>query len=140
MSAGLKPWRVTPSKPEWQVFTEPQNVFRPELCAQLTHDAIAAALLEAKWTFAKSMPQWPHSYTLRQNWSSSIPWENVVQFMRDAGRLGWFGRAKTPRMYWILGGEIFWTMGCHLDVTYVINRAADDRAPYYFIDRGDGAS
>lgn len=66
------------------------------------------------------MPKWPHFYILRENWQDAIPWENVVQFMRDTGYRGHFN--KTPRMYWRFGEFKYWSMGYGIDITTVINR------------------
>lgn len=86
-----------------------------------TYPQIAEALLNSTFTFAKTMPQIPHFYTLRKDWQQAIPFEDVVQFIRDHGYVQKFG--KTPYTYLEVNGLRYWTMGAPLSETILINRA-----------------
>lgn len=117
-------------------YNDPQNTYRPGLV--LTDEQVGQALDAHVWTFARTMPQWPHFYTVREHWTSEIPWENVVQFIRERGFKGWFGKGKAPRRYWLWKGQLYWT--CSLDPKNlpkegVINRAPDQPADYFHIER-----
>lgn len=96
---------------------------------RLNPEIVGAALLAHDWRFARTMPQYPHWYTLRKNWTGPMPWENVVQFLRDDGRRGRFnGRRNT---YWTFQGMRYWSMGAPLGITILINRDHDRPAPYF---------
>jgi len=40
---------------------------RERSATELGPEVVQAALEAQAWTFAKTMPQWPHWYTLRRN-------------------------------------------------------------------------
>ncbi|MFY8163226.1 MAG: hypothetical protein ACOVKC_03210 [Brevundimonas sp.] len=122
-----EPLRILPHRHFEPTFSEPHNVYDPQLL--LLPGQIDAALNAHTWAFAKTMPEWPHSYLVRKNWSDPIPWENVVQFIRIYGRVARFNR-RHRRMYWCWGGFRYWTMGCALNVTSIINRDDDVPVPY----------
>ncbi|MBL8549240.1 MAG: hypothetical protein JNJ73_04600 [Hyphomonadaceae bacterium] len=112
-------WRNRNPEPP---LNDPHNKFNAELAAKLTHEEVAAQLLAHDWKFARTMPQWPHEYTLRKNWNGSIPFENVVQFLRDHGRHARWGKARAKRIYWDHDGYEYWSMGASLSETTLINR------------------
>lgn len=71
-------------------------------------------LLEtAQWTFARSMPQNPHWYTLRKRWENDDDFVAVVLFIRKYGYVerfpdpvkGW------PYIQFNVNGFKYWTMG-----------------------------
>lgn len=82
----------------------------------------------ARWQFAKTMPQWPHEYTVR-SWAP----ERVADFERMAAltrRLGvvkpWPYDSAQPRYhhaYWEIDGWEYWIMDGPISETEVINRA-----------------
>jgi hypothetical protein len=76
------------------------------------------------------MPQWPHEWVRRQKWEGDLPWENVVQYLRDHGRLGFFGKGRLKRHYWSYAGKRYWSLGWGLSVTAIINRDDDVPVPY----------
>jgi hypothetical protein len=84
---------------------------------------VEAALLLRRWIFAKTMPQNPHEYTLRKAWDADVPFEAVVQYIRDHGYDMKFG----GRNYRCLdvGKHRYWTMGAALAQTTLINRAVN---------------
>lgn len=98
--------------------------------SELTFDDVAAALLSHEWKFAKTMPQSPHWYTLRKHWNHPIPFEAVVQFIRDNSYGVKFGRTTYRCMD--INGQRYWSMGAPLSETILINRTHNERSdvPY----------
>jgi hypothetical protein len=82
---------------------------------------VVAALLASEWTFAKSMPLYPHWYTLRKAWTAKVPFGEVVQYIRDHGVMRNFGGATYT--YFDHDSWTYWTMGASLPDTILINRA-----------------
>lgn len=94
--------------------------------------------LEAEgWTFAKTMADNPHWYTLRDTWVSpdmdgSDPWKDFYAcclFIRTEGETEWFPSVSDgfPYVGLRLGEFYYWTMGYPLrghraGPTYLINR------------------
>ena len=114
------------------------NTFDEAIHPTLTRDAVGAEILAHTFVFARTMPQWPHEYILRKNWTSEIPWENVVQFLRDDGVTGWFGEARAKRKYWRYAGKRYWTMGDTLAGATLINRDEDVPVDYLTLEGDDG--
>lgn len=87
-----------------------------------------AYIAKARWQFAKTMPQWPHEYTVRA-WRPDLErgfFDFVVRIRRDGVVKPWPRDAATPRYhhsYLELDGWEYWTMGAPLPETTVINRA-----------------
>lgn len=73
------------------------------------------------WKFAKTMPQIPHFYTLRYTARDADEFESAVQFIRDNGYTGRFGR--TDYRYYDVNGWKYWTMGAPIKETILVNRA-----------------
>lgn len=92
-------------------------------------DDVAAALLESRWIFAKTMPEAPHWYTLRKHWKAPIPFDDVVGFIREHGYRRRYGRSRFT--YLNINGMKYWTMGAPIPATILINRAEiEDIHPY----------
>lgn len=91
---------------------------------EITFDDVAETLLSCKWTFAKTMPNNPHEWTLRKTWpAEGVSFEDAVVFIRKRGRDLWFGRRKYTVLD--LNGKRYWTMGAPLGDTILINRASN---------------
>ncbi len=92
-----------------------------------TADDARAYIAEARWQFAKTMPQWPHEYTVRE-WRPDLErqfFEFVFLIRRDGVVKPWPRDAPHPRYhhtYLELDGRDYWTMGAPLPETTVINR------------------
>ncbi len=87
-----------------------------------------AYIAKVRWQFAKTMPQWPHEYTVRQ-WRMELEqeFEAFARLIRVAGVVKpWPRAAARPRYhhaYLSIDGWEYWTMGEPIEVTAVINRA-----------------
>ena len=70
---------------------------------------IADALLRQNWVYAKTQPQNPHEYCLREGWSADYPFEDAVLHIRQNG----FGQVfdGQPYTYFYIDGYQYWTMG-----------------------------
>lgn len=90
---------------------------------------VAEALERRRWIYAKTMPQCPHWYCLRKEWRIELPFEQVVQYIRDVGYWEKYGRNRYVRLN--VNGYKYWSMGAPLPATILINRAKIERpAPY----------
>ncbi len=84
-------------------------------------DFLRAFVSDRRWTFAKTMPENPHWYTVRQ-WQPDRQeeFEEFVRLLRKYGSDEVFG-GKLYR-YLDLDAFHYWTMGAPLSGTTVINR------------------
>jgi hypothetical protein len=73
----------------------------------------------SKWTFAKTMPKWPHEYIVREKVDESL-FIILVRYIRDNGYEGMF--YKKIITYFNDGEFIYWDMGGSLEETGIINR------------------
>jgi hypothetical protein len=93
-----------------------------------TADDARAYIAEVRWQFAKTMPQWPHEYTVR-TWRPELEREFVefvVLIRREGAVKAWPRDAARPRYhhaYLALDGWEYCTMGEPIPETTVINRA-----------------
>ena len=83
-------------------------------------DRIKAFIESSEWRYAKSMPQLPHSYVLRE-WSDEIEFQYFVQAVRDHGYQKNF--FKRVFIYLEIDGYKYWSMGAPVNETTVLNRA-----------------
>lgn len=77
--------------------------------------ALTATLTTARWQFAKTMPQWPHVYTVRDWWDADDAFTEACELIEERGRvLAW---PRPPRLaryhnsYLVLAPLKFWAMG-----------------------------
>lgn len=74
-----------------------------------------------KWQFAKSMPQTPHEYTVREWAIDDDVFDNAVAFIRENGvDEDFYGKRYS---YVHIGDWKYWTMGNPIIDTRIINRA-----------------
>jgi SAM-dependent methyltransferase len=97
-----------------------------EIAASLNFEDVAEALEQSRWIYAKTMPECPHFYTLRKEWASPVPWEPLVQYIRDNGYREKFGRTWFTRLD--VNNFKYWTMAPPI---ILINRAEIDRPEPY---------
>jgi hypothetical protein len=99
-------------------------------CGRAVQDEIAPSDLERirtfiaghRWVFAKTMPQWPHEYTLRKNAPDEEEFLRLVTFIREHGYDERFGKSATY-IYLNVDGWKYWSMGAPVPDTILINRA-----------------
>ena len=72
-----------------------------------------------KWTFAKTMPQWPHEYIVRERVDENF-FEELVRHIRANGFEAPFYDEKY--IYYEEDGMLYWTMGAPVNETTIINR------------------
>jgi len=72
-----------------------------------------------EWTFAKTMPEWPHEYIVRKCVDEDL-FVRLVRHIRANGYEGKFYRKSIT--YYDDRGLVYWTMGEPLGETTIINR------------------
>ena len=79
-----------------------------------------AFVSQARWRYAKTMPKFPHEYTVRE-WNDGTEFEEFIRYLLKNGefRKEYFWK----RIYFDLGEWYYWTMGESVEDTTVINRA-----------------
>ena len=71
------------------------------------------------WTFAKTMPEWPHEYIVRDRVDEEL-FERLVVHIRSHGHEGRF--YDSVLTYYEEAGSVYWTMGAPLAETTIVNR------------------
>jgi hypothetical protein len=77
----------------------------------------------ALWTFAKTMPEWPHEYIVRDRVDGAL-FERLVVHIRAHGGEGRF--YARPITYFEEAGLVYWTMGAPLEGTTIVNRCRSE--------------
>jgi len=94
----------------------------------ITAAEVAAFIAESAWTFAKTMPETPHEYTLLKNARSEETFRRVVRYIFLAGYDDLF--FTTTYRYLDVDGWQYWV--CQSEETQtgatLINRARHNRA------------
>ena len=105
----------------------------PGIGPRFTISDACVYIAKVGWQFAKTMPQWPHEYTVRE-WAPDLEADFVafVQLIRREGEVKpWPKDSPSPRYhhaYLAIDGWQYWTMGAPIAGTTVINRARVDSA------------
>lgn len=74
---------------------------------------------EETWTYAKTMPEWPHEYIVRGRVNERL-FEQLVRHIRTHGYEERFYRKRIT--YYEEDGLVYWTMGAPVDETVIVNR------------------
>lgn len=110
--------------PEW-VIVPWGELFRDDVrvasLEPMSDKEIASFVASNQWTFAKTMPHTPHEYVTKRRCSDPHAFERMVMEIRRAGEVRRFGPARYT--YLDFDGNTYWTMGCTLSSTWIINRA-----------------
>jgi hypothetical protein len=77
----------------------------------------------SKWTFAKTIPEWPHEYLVRDR-VDSVLFESLVLHVRQHGLEGRFYQRVLT--YFAEDGLLYWTMGEPIKETTIINRCNEE--------------
>jgi hypothetical protein len=121
----------------WQ---SPKNLMQREVGVMLLPQElqqVGSLLLRQEWIFAKTMPEDPRWYTLREGWACDADFVHVVTRMREAGEEEVYKGRRRRVLH--VNGMKYWTMGAPLPQTILINRkplgpipsAYDPIAPVY---------
>jgi hypothetical protein len=85
------------------------------------------------WTFAKTMPEWPHEYIVRYRVDEDL-FVQLVRHIRAHGYEGrFYGKSIT---YYDHGGMVYWTMGAPIEETTIINRCQKEDSYEYRLAEG----
>ncbi len=76
-----------------------------------------------KWTFAKTMPKWPHEYIVRKRVDENL-FVKLVEHIRTNGYQGNFYEKEIT--YYEENGLVYWTMGAPISDTIIVNRCAKE--------------
>lgn len=71
------------------------------------------------WTYAKTMPEWPHEYIVRDRVDEEL-FIRLVKHIRNHGYEGRF--YSKPITYYDYEGMTYWTMGAPIEETIIVNR------------------
>jgi len=71
------------------------------------------------WTYAKTMPEWPHEYIVRERVDEEL-FVQLVKHIRAHGYEGNFYRREIT--YYDEDGLTYWTMGVPVEETEIVNR------------------
>jgi len=85
------------------------------------------------WTYAKTMPEWPHEYIVRERVDEDL-FVQLVQHIRANGYEGHFYRREMT--YYDEDGLTYWTMGEPVEETIIINRCKKENT--YEVRLADG--
>ena len=86
-----------------------------------------------KWTYAKTMPKWPHEYIVRKRVDEAL-FEKLVKHIRTNGYEGKFYSKNIT--YYDEDGIVYWTMGAPLEETIIINRCSKENTYEYRLKEG----
>jgi hypothetical protein len=87
----------------------------------------------SQWTFAKTMPDWPHEYLVRERVDASL-FIKLVQHIRLHGYNGKFYQKDIT--YFENNGMVYWTMGAPIEETTIINRCKKEDTFEYRLKNG----
>ncbi len=82
-------------------------------------DQLRAFVERERWTFAKTMPEWPHEYIVRERVDEGL-FERLVVHIRSHGYEGRF--YERTIIYYEEAGLVYWTMGAPVSETTIVNR------------------
>jgi len=88
---------------------------------------------EQLWTFAKTMPEWPHEYIVRDQVDEEL-FECLVVHIRSHGYEGRFYEKAIT--YYEEAGLVYWTVGAPLSETTIVNRCRSEETYEHRLARG----
>jgi hypothetical protein len=89
---------------------------------ELTYELIDF-IKSVPWTYAKTMPDWPHEYIVRDRGDEPL-FVELVKHIREYGYEGKFYSKSIT--YYDHEGMTYWTMGAPIPETIIINRCKKD--------------
>jgi len=98
-------------------------IYRLSRQKQPFSDQIKDFIQSVTWTYAKTMPDWPHEYIVRYKVDKELFLE-MVKHIREHGYLGSF--YEKSLIYFNEKGKVYWTMGEPLEKTTIVNRCREE--------------
>ena len=96
-------------------------------------DVLRAFIATSEWTFARTMPEWPHEYIVREKVDENL-FVQLVEHIRAHGYEGKF--YEKPITYFDENGLVYWTMGSPIDKTIIVNRCTKEQTYEYRLRHG----
>ncbi|MBN1812564.1 MAG: hypothetical protein JXA14_12065 [Anaerolineae bacterium] len=96
-------------------------------------DVLREFVDSTSWTFAKTMPEWPHEYIVRQRVDETL-FLQLVRHIRARGYEGKFYQRSIT--YYDDRGMVYWTMGSPIDETTIVNRCRKEDSYEYRLLKG----
>lgn len=106
-------WNTAPDVEKKQYGSEQENK------TNKFPDEIKAFIDSSKWTYAKTMPEYPHYYIIRHP-DNEVMFVKTVEYIRMNGYEGFFYKQKN--IYFDDAEYSYWTMGAPIEETTIINR------------------
>ena len=91
-------------------------------------DELREFIRSSNWTFAKTMPKWPHEYIVRGHVDERL-FVELVCYIRQHGYEGTFYQKSIT--YFDDGGMVYWTMGSPISETTIVNRCKKEDSYEY---------
>jgi hypothetical protein len=79
----------------------------------------------SQWMFAKTMPEWPHEYLVRDR-VDRVLFAALAHHIRQHGVEGRF--YQRTLIYFAEDGLLYWTMGEPIEETTIINRCREEKS------------
>ena len=83
------------------------------------NESLKTFINNATWTFAKTMPEWPHEYIVRAKVDENLFIETVMHIRKNGFQSAFYQKILT---YFEENGFLYWTMGEPVHETTIINR------------------
>ena len=74
---------------------------------------------DERWTYAKTMPEWPHEYLVQGRVDADLLKRLVIHIRANGYQGRFYQRTIT---YYDEGGLVYWTMGAPIEETTLVNR------------------
>mgnify|MGYP001041918520 CR=1 FL=1 len=71
------------------------------------------------WTYAKTMPEWPHEYIVRERVDEDLFVRLIIHIRSNGYEERFYNK---PITYYDHDGMTYWTMGAPISETIIINR------------------
>jgi len=81
--------------------------------------SLRSFLVSAPWTYARTTPDWPREYIVRERVDQAL-FVALVEHIRAHGYEGRFYRRRLT--YFDYDGMVYWTMGAPVEETTIVNR------------------
>jgi hypothetical protein len=101
--------------------------------AESLPDHLRRFVESCRWTFAKTMPTWPHEYIVRERVDEGL-FVALVEHIRAHGYAGKF--YTKPITYFDEDGMVYWTMGAPVEDTIIVNRCTTQQTYAYRLEHG----